>query len=46
MKERELRAGAEEIEQDRRVERGLLLQALGALAVVAAFVLVRTLIVG
>lgn len=46
MSELEHEAQVEEIEQDRRVERRLLLQAALALAIVTAFVVVRTLIVG
>lgn len=46
MSELELEAQLEEIERDKRSERHLLVQSAIALAIVAAFVVVRTLIVG
>ena len=46
MNETQTPAVPDDIEQDRRRERRLILQAVIALAIVAAFVVVRQLIVG
>lgn len=46
MSETDASTGFEEIERDKAVEWRLLWKALAALAIVAAFVVVRTIIVG